>query len=446
MTRERVGLLHWAFPAMLGLVALTVFLSGRDLSQTLAELETGTALMRHPALIWVQRLVSLLMVVIAAERIASHFMERRHLPSPALALAFIAYWLATVAFPAVFGSHPRIAHEYLYTLGIGLAAVLAGARELDKVVTTCRNALFAFLLAGFLLVPLNPSMVLDSFYAQGLLPGVPRFGGLAPHAVALGMFAQIALLCLWARPFRRRSVNVLAWGVGGAALFLAQSKNAWMSFLLCAVVMLVVRNGGRLWRRVGDPRQDSAGGIVACLALMGVVVLLLGWYLFGDVEGQAAAFLSTSEGAQLMTLTGRDRIWAVAIEEWQANRLFGYGPGLWDPDFRASIGMPNATNAHNQFMDTLARSGTVGAVALVLYAGVLLALSLRYARATGGLSLTLFLAIALRSISEVPLLLFGYGTELFSHLLLIAVLAGGAASYARTAPAARPHSFYRVAS
>ena len=64
-------------------------------------------------------------------------------------------------------------------------------------------------------------------------------------------------------------------------------------------------------------------------------------------------------------------------------------------------------------MDTLARSGSVGAAALVLYAAVLLVLSVRYARATGGFSLALFLALALRSISEVPLLLFGYGTELF---------------------------------
>lgn len=445
MTHSRAGFLHWVFPAMLGLVALTVLLSGRDLSQTLNNLEAGAALVRHPAFPWAQRLVSVLMVLVAAERIANHLMARRHLPSPLLALVFVAYWLATIAFPAVFGSHPNLAHEYLYTLGIGLAAALAGPEEFDKVLGACRTALFAFLLAGFLLVPLNASMVLDNSYAQGLLPGVPRFGGLAPHPVALGMFAQTALLCLWCKPFQRRWVTALAWLLGGSALFLAQSKNAWISFSVCALCMLAVRNGGGLWRRMGDPRQGALGAL-ACVVTIGIVLALTGWYLLGDVEEHAAAFLSTSEGAQLMSLTGRDRIWAVALEEWQNNRLFGYGPQLWNPEFRASIGMPNATNAHNQFMDTLARSGSIGAAALVLYAAVLLVLSVRYASATGGLSLALFLALALRSISEVPLLLFGYGTELFGHLLLIVALASAAAARARSAPAARMHSIYRVAS
>ena len=88
--------------------------------------------------------------------------------------------------------------------------------------------------------------------------------------------------------------------------------------------------------------------------------------------------------------------------------------------------MPNATHGHNQFMDTLSRSGTVGAMALVLYALVLLVLSLRYARASGGLTLALFLVLALRSFSEVPLLLFGYGIELIAHVLLLMTLAAAA--------------------
>jgi hypothetical protein len=58
----------------------------------------------------------------------------------------------------------------------------------------------------------------------------------------------------------------------------------------------------------------------------------------------------------------------------------------------------------------------------------------------------LFLAIALRSISEVPLLLLGYGTELFSHLLLIVTLASAAGARARVVPAGRTRSFYGVAS
>jgi O-antigen ligase len=221
-------------------------------------------------------------------------------------------------------------------------------------------------------------------------------------------------------------------------LVLAQSKTAWMAFLICSVCMLAVRHGPNVWRRLGDPRE-GAFGVLVCLCVMVGALGLMAAVLLGNVEGQLIDFLDTQQGAQLMSLSGRDQIWAIAIEEWQANRLFGYGPGLWDDAFRASIGMPNAINAHNQFMDTLARSGSLGAAALVLYASVLLVLSIRHARATGGLSLALFLALALLSISEVPLMLFAYGTELFAHLMLLVVLASaGAVRPAGAAARTRP--------
>jgi O-antigen ligase len=164
-------------------------------------------------------------------------------------------------------------------------------------------------------------------------------------------------------------------------------------------------------------------------------------FLFTDIASDFYGFLDTQQGAQLMTLTGRDQIWAVAIEEWQAHKVFGFGPSLFDYDYRMGVGIPNATNGHNQFMDTLARSGTVGAIALVGYAIVLLVLSVRYARRTGGLSLALFITLALRSVSEVPLLLFGYGTELFAHLLLIVTLAAGASMRVPVAAARRQPAY-----
>jgi O-antigen ligase len=449
MATRSTGFLHWIFPIVLGVIAVTVLLSGRDLTQTATAIQAGIQAAvqpeRHPAMIWVQRAASLLLLLISVERAAHYFTSREHLPAPVLTMAFAFYWLATIAMPAVFGSHKSLSHDYFYTLAIGLAALLVSTEGLDKVVGTCRNALFAFLLAGVLLIPLNASMVIDPSYAQGLLRGVPRLAGLAPHAVALGMFALTALLCLWYRPFKSRWLTAGGWLLGIFALFLAQSKNAWFAFFLCSLCMLAVRQGAGLWRRMGDPRQGAVG-VVACVGTITIVLALMSFLLFGDVGEQADEFLNSAAGAQLMTLTGRDRIWAVAIEEWQSNPLFGYGPEIWGRQFRASIGMPNATNAHNQFMDTLARSGTVGAVALVLYAGVLLVMSVRHAKATRGFSLALFLAIALRSISEVPLLLLGYGTELFSHLLLIVTLASAAGARARVVPAGRTRSFYGVAS
>lgn len=421
----RAGFLHWVFPAMLVLVAFEVLLSGRDLAQALSDLETGSEQFRNAAFTWAQRLVSVLLLAASAERIVSHVALRRPVPSPLLLWAFILYWLASVAAPAVFGTHPQIGHEFAYSLAIGAAVLLVNALERDRILDASRNTLFLLMAAGVLLIPFMPSLVLDASYTQGLIPGLPRLGGLAPHPVSLGMLAQTALLLLWCRPYASRWLNGLAWMLGAGVLFLAQSKTAWIAFIACSLCLLAVRRGKALWSRIGDPRQ-GAFGILACLAVITVVLALLGWILLGDVEAQAQGFLNSTQGAQLVSMTGRDRIWTVAMEEWRSNPLFGYGPGLWDTAFRASIGMPNATHAHNQFMDTLARSGSIGAAALVLYAGVLLVLAVRYAGRTGGLSLAMFVALALRSISEVPVLLLGYGTELFMHLLLLVTLAGAA--------------------
>jgi O-antigen ligase len=425
--KQRAGYLHWVFPAMLGLVALTSLLSGRDLSQNFLDLADGGGTV-HPLVPWAQRLVSIVLLAASGERIMSHIALHKHMPSAVLMVTFIGYWFTTVITSALFGSHPQMSHEYLYPVIFGCAGLLATAPERDKIVEAVRTALLLFLLVGVLLVPVMPSLVLDASYKQGLIPGLPRFGGLAPHPVAMGTFAQIALLCLWVRPLSHRWLNRGAWMLGLGVLFVAQSKTAWIAFVLCAVCLLVVRRGPGLWRRLGDPRE-SVFGVVVCLSAILLAVGVLVMVLFVDVGAQVEDFTGSAEGAQLMSMTGRDQIWTIAREEWQENQVFGYGPSLWDDAFRQSIGMPNATSAHNQFLDTMARSGTVGAVGLVIYALVLTVMSLRYARATGGLSLALFVSLALLSISEVPLVLIGYGTELLGHLLLVITLASAAASH-----------------
>ena len=434
------GYMNWVLPLMVAFAATDVLLSGRDLSQVYMELAGLTQSTRHWIMPWLQRAGSGVLLLISVERSANHFAQQRPVPSPVLAGTFVLYWLCTVASPSLFGAHRDISHEYTYALIIGFAALLVTTQELGKIVDTTRDSLFVQMLASVRLVPFWPSLVLVESYTQGLLPGVPRLGGLAPHPVAMGRFAQLGLLLLWARPYRSRWINVLAWALGLGVLFFAQSKTAWIAFILCSITMLVVRHGANAWRRLGDPREGTFG-IVLCLGVMLAGVAVLGAFLFSDIGLRVSEYLDTEQGNQLMTLTGRDQIWAIAWEEWHSNPWFGYGPGLFDDDFRAAINMYNATNAHNQFMDTLARSGTIGAAALIVYATVLMALSFRYAKRTAGLSAALFIALALRSISEVPMMLFGYGTELFGHMLLIVTLAA-AASMKAPAKAAQAQPAY----
>jgi len=431
-SRRAHGYLHLIFYAILLIVALSNLLSGRDLgsSNVLNLLSEPAAAVRHPVVVWLQRLVSVLVLTLAGERIITHWITRdKHAQAPVMLVTFVVFWAGTVAAPALFGAHPYLSHDYVYPLVIGIAAVLASGIERDMAFRAARNALMVFMIASLLLVPFKPALVLDASYSQGLLPGVPRLAGLAPHAVSMGMLAQLALLCMLAHPYKHRWLNRLAWAMGLGVLFLAQSKTAWISFVLCSASILLIRGGRVFLRRAADPLRPEAGiaFLLAFMAAVSAVTLVL---MFGEVDTRLSNFFDSAQGAQLASLTGRDQIWAIAYDEWQRNPVFGYGPTLWGESFRASIGMPNATHAHNQFMDTLSRSGVVGATALVLYAGLLLVLSLRYAGATGGLTLALFLALAMRAMSEVPLLLFGYGPELVTHGLLLMTLAA-AASEAR---------------
>ncbi|MEO7885544.1 MAG: O-antigen ligase family protein [Polaromonas sp.] len=439
-SRRAHGYMHLIFYAILGMVAMSNFLSGRDLSSSAMKFDEVAVVVRHPLVALAQPLVSLLLLTLAGERIITHWLQRDRTVQapPVMLITFIIFWAGTVAAPALLGLHPHVSHDYVYPLLIGIAAVLATSIERDLAYRAARDALLLFMAAGLVLIPFKPALVLDLSYTQGLLPGVPRLAGLAAHAVSLGMLAQLGLLCLLARPLQRIWLNRMAWGMGLLVLFLAQSKTAWISFTLCSACILAVRQGPAFMRRASDPVRPEFG-IAALLGFMVAVTSITLVLMFGDIDARMASFFDSAQGAQLASMTGRDQIWAIAYDEWQRNPVFGYGPTLWDASFRESIGMPNATHAHNQFMDTLSRSGTVGAAALVVYALVLLVLSVRYARATGGLSLALFVALALRSISEVPLLLFGYGPELTTHILLLVTLAASAReAHARTRQPANP--------
>lgn len=434
-SKRAQGYFHLVFYAIILAVAITTSLGGRDLAVMALNLAEGPATARNPFLSIAQPLLSLLVLTVAGERILTHWLRRDRTAHTLnfLLLMFIIFWIGTVAAPALLGAHPQLSHEFVYPAVIAGAAVLASGIERDRAIAATRNALFLFMLGGLLLGFFIPSMALDTTYNQGLLPGVPRFAGLAPHAVAMGLLAQLALLCLLSLPYQRVWVNRIAWVVGLSVLLLAQSKTAWIAFALCSSCVFILRDGAGLWRRISDPLRPEFGIVVISgfmLALLAAGALLV----FGGIDEKVTNFFTTAQGAQLTSLTGRDQIWAIAYDEWQRNPVFGYGPGLWDASFRASIGMPNATHAHNQFMDTLSRSGTVGATALVLFAAVLLVMSVWHARATGGLSLALFIALTLRSVSEVPLLLFGYGPELITLVLLLMTLASASAGTVVRAP------------
>jgi O-antigen ligase len=231
----------------------------------------------------------------------------------------------------------------------------------------------------------------------------------------------VFLLCLWSKPFDRRWLSQLGWIVGLGSLFLSQSKSSWIAFVLCCACLAAYRHQDTPGLRQPARKLPILPALLI-LALMGIASAVAIWVMFGGAQERVSSFFASSTGADLLRFTGRDQIWEVALQEWQANPVFGYGLTIWDYNHRMQIGMPWATHAHNQFLQSLSSAGIVGAVGLAVYAIVLLVFCLKTGKSSRGLSLALFILIFSRSISEVPLTLIGYGTEQLTQLLLLMVI------------------------
>ncbi len=421
-SKRVTGLVPYVFyPVMLS-IAITAILSNRDFSVS-AILLGVKAVVRHPASAWVGRLTSLFVIFACGERILHRITSSDKPQAMPMLLfwSFTLYFLSNIVSPALFGRHTELSHEYLYVFLAGCAAMLMTPKEVDMSIISMRNANLLFLVLSAAMLAWKPNMVLVNNY-HGLLPFLNiRYAGLASHANVLGPMVVVYLLCLWRKPFAWRPMNLFAWGLGLASLLLSQSKTNWIACLLCFACIAYFGFREHIRVRLFDYRRPQLSILVIfgfiLLCTMGLLVVM-----FGGLDGTLSRFVTSDEGFELMSLTGRDVIWQVAVQEWYKSPVFGYGLPLWDEAFRASIGMPYATHAHSQFYQSLASAGTIGAIGLVLYAVVLLYASARTAKVSEGLSMALFVLIASRSLSEVPLAMTGFAAEALTHVLLLVII------------------------
>ena len=175
----------------------------------------------------------------------------------------------------------------------------------------------------------------------------------------------------------------------------------------------------RMWR---DGRTDSGLILQISMLVLGITLLFI-LFLVMDVDRYVDRFVSSKAGEQFFSLSGRGAIWQVAFDVWKRNPLFGYGPGLWNPEFRQSIGMSFAFSAHNQFLQSLSGAGLFGIAGAVYYLAVLGFYAIRFAVRTSGFTVALWFFLFIRCLTETPL---SVGTlfngDFFTHLLFFAFL------------------------
>ena len=153
----------------------------------------------------------------------------------------------------------------------------------------------------------------------------------------------------------------------------------------------------------------------------GIALLLIA------IFGGGALLVATTVDQPVPTLdttfSGRESVWTKTLAEFSDNPLAGYGPTLWDSDYRAAQGLPWAGNAHNQGVQALGEAGIIGGIGLALLLVVTLSSGIAGARATGGMSIALAVYMIVRMWSEAFLVASGVGAiNLFAIAVWLGVL------------------------
>jgi O-antigen ligase len=374
------------------------------------------------AYLWASRITSLVLLGLSVPYLIAKclvfFRDKATIYWPVIIV--VTFAITSYVLPAILGTKPGFDHRLSYPILVVLV-LLVGEPRAPELVTLIKWSLVVFFLLSLAFIVIDPNRVLAPGF-QGFVPGLrSRFWGLASHANAI---APMAVTCLFLElfiPSRRLLQRALVIFLSAVIIVLAQSKTAIVAVAIGAVTALYVRHA---YTRRMSPGASVArphlGQVAVFLGGLTVVLGLLLASVFGILDDLTSRLAGSKLASDAQTLTGRDVIWRVAIEEWNRSPWFGYGTSLWGLDYRLQVGLNYAFHAHNQFVQTLAEAGLVGLLGLLpLYAALIIA-AIKTSASTRGASLALLLLLFLRSVTEVPLRPAGLGT---GEMLLIIAMA-----------------------
>ena len=418
------------FPDHLKLAALlAMIILGSTMATALSGriLVSEAELAAHPLLVetaagatgnfWPSRLAHLVLLSISIAEIFMWVIRRRQMPAGVMVLwaAAIAYYFFSVVVSGILGNFRSMELNVIYAPIVFTGAALLTSNDFAKTLQTLRWVLFFPLLGSLLCIGLAPSLVIETGY-KGFLPGVTfRLAGFTEHANSLSVVSAIALLLEFSGYVRRRP-NLLFVAVSAATLLLAQSKTSWMVFLLGAGLLLI--NWLRERSRTLQAR-NTALAVLASFFMLGSAAVA---FLFLKIDA-IQRFLEADKTG-LVTFTGRTKIWAITWDEFLRSPLSGYGPAIWDLQYRMQHGMSYVGQAHNQIMQTLGQAGVIGVCSLIFYLIILITRSWRGWNKTHGLAFVFVAVLVIRGFSESPMRMIGMmDVDSFVHLLAFAAVA-----------------------
>lgn len=366
---------------------------------------------------WIQRLTTLILLFISFERIVNGFLNKRYKNRYFWSWFFVLFifWFTTVFTAAVFSDHPHLSHEYFYPLIFFIATLFLTEKDKVAFIYACRNALIGFMLVSWLFVFIHPSLVLEFDFIQGFIPGLPRFAGVAPHAVTFASLVVMLAVFLFFIPVKNVLVNRVLWSLVTLSILLAQSKTVWVMSLFFVIFFFIYKE---IQTNIVDGKI-SKRFVLKFIPFTGVIVLIpIGYILLVGIDN----LLTQDKIDQLSSLTGRDLIWATVLSDSRVNSIFGYGPAYFS-DLSSSTGYLYITHGHNQFFDTLAKAGEVGVMGLAILTLFVIYNHIKKLFSKNGIfAFFIFLYLFIRSISETPLTNFGYSLDIIFLLVLVLLL------------------------
>lgn len=325
-----------------------------------------------------------------------------------LIAAAVAYVLAVGA-SAAFGAVPSLPWGYLLTPLLLAPFLLHDRFSSDWLLATASRVMRVIAVASLA----APSIVETAFWLEDgrTLFGIPRLAGVLQHPNGLAAVMAVSLTVEFARRSRwwwKAPIVV--------ALILAQSTTGYAAAAFGVLILMATRYRLALW--------------LSWLATAGMVGLAI-------LSPTTLDRWASADGVD--TLSGRTRVWAAALEGFHMNPVFGYGPSLFDEQYRADHigGAEFATHAHNQAVQTLAENGIIGLTGLILLMGALVLYAIRVRAMASGVTLALLGILLTRFITETPMKPTGYGVSWFALALVVGLATAQMRELPHPAPASK---------
>lgn len=418
-----------AVPALYLIILLTSVIStsvsGRSVYTALLHASNAA----DPLTKWIVRLAIVTTLAICVSRIlgAVWSKENRGIGGAGIFVAFLLYFVTNSVLNAALGTKPVFRHDLFYAPFLFAAVFASRTQDPETAICSVKWGLLMFFGASCLAAAIAPDLTIDRRYADSWLPGISiRFWGLSTHPNSLGPLAILYVLLALHQPINRRWLHYLGILTAVSVLVLAQSKTAWAAAAVTVPVLLFLRS-----RPASPPRRRHRTGASYVMGLAVTSIFIIGPLGVAAVWALSHWGISIQDvttmvaGKQVASLTGRDVLWQLAISAWDRNPLFGYGVTIWDPAYRAEIGLANATSAHNQFLQSLSAAGIVGLVGLLVYVGALTRYAITASPRTHGLSMAMLLLLLFQCVTETPLSIATFlDGEFLQHLLLFQIVLG----------------------